>query len=194
MTAVDDKARDSLLSLLAKKSFMHSEKPVYKLASGQMSSFYVNCKKTAYDPEGINLIGSVVYSAVRKFAPEGVGGLTLGADPIAIAVAGESYRRGTPIKAFVIRKQAKEHGTKSPVEGDMKPGDRVVILEDVITTGESALMALKSAMAFGLFVLAIVALVDRQEGGRQRLEAEGMPVESIFNVAELLERHRQLTL
>jgi orotate phosphoribosyltransferase len=189
---MDENARDNLLSLLARKSFMYSDAPVFKLASGKMSSYYVNCKKTAYDAEGINLIGAVVHESVIKHSPAGVGGLTLGADPIAIAVAGESFRRGSPVKAFVIRKQVKEHGTKSPVEGDLKAGERVVILEDVITTGDSALTAIKSAREFGLDVVAVVALVDRQEGGRERLEAEGLPVESIFTKDELLERYRQL--
>jgi orotate phosphoribosyltransferase len=187
-----ENARDNLLSLLARKSFMYSDTPVFKLASGKMSSYYVNCKKTAYDAEGINLIGAVVHESVKKHSPAGVGGLTLGADPIAIAVAGESFRRGTPVKAFVIRKLVKEHGTKSPVEGDLRAGERVVILEDVITTGDSALIAIKSAREFGLNVVAVVALVDRQEGGRERLEAEGLPVESIFTKDELLERYRKL--
>jgi orotate phosphoribosyltransferase len=189
---MDNDARERLLSLLARKSFMYSDKPVFKLASGKMSSYYVNCKKTTYDAEGINLIGSVVHDAVKKHSPSGVGGLTLGADPIAIAVAAESFRRGEPIKAFVIRKQAKEHGTKSLVEGDLKAGDRVVVLEDVITTGDSALIAIKGARDFGLDVAAVVALVDRQEGGRERLEAERLPVEAIFTKDELLDRYRKL--
>jgi orotate phosphoribosyltransferase len=189
---MEDKIKDSLLSLLTRKSFMHSDAPTFKLASGKMSSYYVNCKKTTYDPQGINLVGMMVQTVVKKYSPDGVGGLTLGADPIAVAVAGESYRRGAPIKAFVIRKQTKDHGTKSPIEGDLKPGEKVVILEDVITTGESALTAIKAAREFGLKVVAVIALVDRNEGGRERLEAEGIPVESIFSKEDLLERHRQL--
>lgn len=189
---MEQETRGRLLTLLAKKSFMYSHEPIFKLASGKMSSFYVNCKKTAYDPEGINLIGAAVFAAVQKYAPDGVGGLTLGADPIAIAVAGESFRRGKPCRAFVIRKQVKGHGTKSPVEGEMDAGDRVVILEDVITTGDSALIAINGAREFGLVILAVVALVDRQEGGRERLEAEGFPVESIFTKDDVLERYNTL--
>ncbi|MBI3580896.1 MAG: orotate phosphoribosyltransferase [Nitrospinae bacterium] len=189
---MEKNARDRLLSMLARKSFMYSDAPVFRLASGKTSSYYVNCKKTAYDAEGVNLIGSVVFEAVSKHSPAGVGGLTLGADPIAVAVAGESYRRGSPIRAFVIRKQAKGHGTKSPVEGDLKAGERVVILEDVITTGESALAAINGAREFGLEVVAVVALVDRQEGGRERLEAERLPVEAVFTKDELLERYRKM--
>lgn len=183
---------DRLLTLLAERSFMYSEEPVFKLASGKMSSFYVNCKKTTYDPEGITLIGAAVFDAVQPYAPDGVGGLTLGADPIAVAASAESWRRGKPFKAFVIRKQVKEHGTKSPVEGDLKNGDRVVILEDVITTGGSALTAIKGARDAGLRIVAVVALVDRQEGGRELLQAEGMPVTALFTKEEVLARWRNL--
>ena len=191
MTSGADKER--LLQILVEKSFMYSEEPTFRLASGKMSSYYVNCKKSMYDPEGINLLGSLVYEAAVRYEPDGVGGLTLGADPIAVAAAAESFRRGKPIKAFVVRKQAKEHGTRLPIEGDMKSGDKVVILEDVITSGGSALTAIKASRDFGLEVVAVVALVDRQEGGRERIEEEGLKVESIFNKDELLNLYRDLS-
>ena len=184
--------RDRLLRILVEKSFIYSEEPSFRLASGKMSSFYVNCKKVAYDPEGINLIGRVVYEAAARYEPDGVGGLTLGADPIAIAAAAESFRRGRPFKAFVVRKQVKEHGTRLPVEGDMKSGDKVVILEDVITSGGSALAAVKASRDFGLDVAAVIALVDRQEGGRERMEADGLKVESVFIKDELFGLYREL--
>ncbi|MFQ5432164.1 MAG: orotate phosphoribosyltransferase [Nitrospinota bacterium] len=185
--------RDRLLRILVEKSFIYSEEPAFRLASGKMSSYYINCKKCAYDPEGINLIGRVVYEAAAKYEPDGVGGLTLGADPIAIAAAAESFRRGVPFKAFVVRKQAKEHGTRLPVEGDMKSGDKVVILEDVITSGGSALNAVKASRDFGLEVVAVIALVDRQEGGRERIEEEGLKVESVFGKDELFNLYRELS-
>lgn len=184
--------RDRLLTLLTQKSFLYSQEPAFKLASGKMSSFYVNCKKTTYDPEGIDLVGKAFFALAEKYAPDAVGGLTLGADPIAVATAGESFRRGLPMKAFVVRKQVKEHGTKSPIEGDLQKGDQVLILEDVITTGGSALEAIKSAREFGLTILAVAALVDRQEGGRERLEAEGLKVESVFTKDEVFARYRSL--
>lgn len=184
--------RDRLLQILAEKSFLYSKTGTFKLASGKMSSYYVNCKTTTYDPEGINLVGKLVCDAASGYSPDGVGGLTLGADPMAIAAAAESYRRGKPFKAFVVRKKVKEHGTSLPVEGDMKPGEKVVILEDVITTGASALTAMEAARDFGLEVLAVVALVDRQEGGRERIEKEGVGVESVFTKEQLLSRYREL--
>lgn len=184
--------RDRLLQILAEKSFLYSKTGSFKLASGKMSSYYVNCKTTTYDPEGINLVGKLVCEAASGYSPDGVGGLTLGADPMAIAAAAESYRRGKPFKAFVVRKKIKKHGTGLPVEGNMKPGEKVVILEDVITTGASALTAMEAVRDFGLELLAVVALVDRQEGGRERIEKEGVSVESIFTKEELLNRYREL--
>jgi orotate phosphoribosyltransferase len=182
--------RERLLKLLSEKSFMYSEEPTFKLASGKMSSYYINCKKTAYDPEGIDLIGKIFFEMAEKHSPDGIGGLTLGADPIAVSAAGESFRQGKPLKAFVVRKQAKDHGTKLPVEGDMKPGERVVIIEDVITTGGSALTAVKAARAFGLEVATVIALVDRQEGGREAIEAESVPVESVFTKEEVFKQYK----
>jgi orotate phosphoribosyltransferase len=184
--------RERLLGLLAEKSFMYSEEPTFRLASGKMSSYYVNCKKTAYDPEGIDLIGKIVFEMAKKHSPDAIGGLTLGADPIAVSAAGESFRQGEPIKAFVVRKQAKEHGTKLPVEGDMNAGERVVIIEDVITTGGSALTAIKAAREFGLEVAGVIALVDREEGGREAIEAESVPVESVFTKKEVFDRYKAL--
>jgi orotate phosphoribosyltransferase len=116
---------------------------------------------------------------------QAVGGLTLGADPIAHAIALTSYLQGRPINAFSVRKATKEHGAGGLVVGDVKPGDRVVILEDVITTGGSTLKAVAAARDFGLQVMAVLILVDRQEGGREAV-AEVIPrVEALFTIAEL---------
>jgi len=182
--------KQRLLEILAEKSFMYSEEPTFRLASGKMSSFYVNCKKTAYHPEGINLIGEAVCDLIEKYSPDAIGGLTLGADPIAVATAGESFRRGRPVKAFVVRKQTKEHGTKVPIEGDMHPGEKVVIIEDVITTGGSAITAVKSAREFGLDIVCVIALVDRGEGGKEAIESESIPVESLFTKEDILRQFR----
>ncbi|MEE8484093.1 MAG: phosphoribosyltransferase family protein, partial [Nitrospinota bacterium] len=140
--------------------------------------------------EGINLIGKIIFETVSEQKPDAVGGLTLGADPLAVAVAGESHRRGQPLKAFVIRKQPKEHGTMLPVEGDVKKGESVIILEDVTTTGESALKAVKAARDFGLNVLGVVTLADRQEGGREAIEKENVVFRAIFTKEQIFERYR----
>ena len=189
---MSEEQKKRLLRILVEKSFMYSDPPSFKLASGKLSSYYVNCKKTAYDPEGINLIGALVFECASRYGPDAVGGLTLGADPLAIAASAESYRRGRPFKAFVVRKAVKEHGTKMPIEGDLRKGERVVIIEDVITTGGSALTAVNAAREFGLEVAAVVALVDRCEGGRERIEKENLPVDSIFTKEQLLELYREI--
>jgi len=180
-----------LLDILVEKSFMYSEEPTFRLASGRMSSYYVNCKKTTYDPEGINLVGKAVYEKISGISPDGVGGLTLGADPIAIAAAAESFRRGKPIKAFVVRKTVKEHGTRVPIEGDMKPGEKVIVIEDVITTGGSALEAVRAAREFGLEVLGGGGACRRAGGGREAIEAEGLRVDTVITREAIMKRYME---
>jgi len=184
--------RERLLELLTEKSFLYSKEPTFKLASGKMSSFYVNCKKTTYDPEGINLIGKAVFEIAQKYQVSAIGGLTLGADPIAVACAGESFIKGKPINAFVVRKVVKEHGTKVPIEGNIKKGDKVIVIEDVITTGGSAILALDAVKEYGLNAVAVIALVDREEGGREAIEAKGLKVESLFTKQEIFARYESL--
>jgi len=181
---------ERLLELLTEKSFLYSQEPTFKLASGKMSSFYVNCKKTTYDPEGINLIGKAVFKIAEKYEPSAIGGLTLGADPIAVACAGESFLKGKPMNAFVVRKTVKEHGTKVPIEGNIKKGDKVIVIEDVITTGGSAIIALDAVRECGLEAVAVIALVDREEGGREAIEAKGVKVESLFTKEEIFVRYK----
>jgi orotate phosphoribosyltransferase len=178
--------KEELVEMLYKKSFMYSEEPVYKLVSGRQSHFYVNCKPTTLDPKGMFLVGHLVFDCVKDLEAQGVGGLTFGADPVAMATAFASYLKGRPMKAFSIRKTQKDHGIVKWVEGDMKPGERVVIVEDVITTGGSAVKAVERARAEGLEVVKVVVLVDRQEGGLEAVQAEVASVESIVTVEDLM--------
>ncbi|MDO9584981.1 MAG: orotate phosphoribosyltransferase, partial [Syntrophales bacterium] len=124
-----------LAEIIMEKSFRYSENPPFTLASGRTSNYYFNCKPTTLDPEGMNLIGMILFDMLSDADVSAVGGLTLGADPIANALSLISYQQGKPIKSFIIRKEVKEHGTKSAVEGDVLPGERVAIIDDVITTG-----------------------------------------------------------
>jgi orotate phosphoribosyltransferase len=185
----DDKNR--LITLLAERAFKYSEEPVFKLASGKSSNYYVNCKMVTLEPEGLNLIGGIVNDMIREnFLKDGiiaVGGLTLGADPIAVSSSLISYQRGAPLKAFVIRKEPKRHGLKKWVEGDVKEGDSVIILEDVITTGMSTLKAIERAKEGGLHVKGVIALVDREEGGVENIKRDhDLNVLSIAKKSELL--------
>ena len=127
--------RESLLQLLREKSFRYSPDQPFKLVSGRLSPYYIDCRPTTHSAEGLFLIGELFWEMLRDLEVDAVGGLTMGADPIAHAIALTSYLQGKPVNAFSVRKSPKEHGTGGLVVGDVKPGDKVVILEDVITTG-----------------------------------------------------------
>lgn len=157
------------------------------LASGRTSTLYIDARLTTMSPEGLALIGPLARAAMdaRGWHADSVGGLTLGADPIAYAIAYASAATKRPIRAFTVRKEAKAHGTGKLIEGPFEPGDTVVVLEDVITTGASALRAIDAVQRGGGTVVGVLALVDRQEGGREAIEASGIPVESLVTATEL---------
>ncbi len=185
------KAKNRLLEMLLEKSFQYNKDPVFKLVSGKMSNYYVNCKMTTLNAEAMLLIGRIFYEKVKPLGITAIGGLTQGADPIAVATAMTSGMEGMGINAFVVRKVAKEHGLKKLIEGDVHQGDRVVIVDDVITTGQSTIDAIDRARNEGLQVVKAVVLVDRQEGGRENIEKKGVPVESIFTINDLMEKYKK---
>ncbi len=174
-----DRAR--LLELLTERSF---ERRRVVLSSGKESDFYIDCKRTALLAEGHFLIGRLLLEAIRQQAPQavGVGGLTLGADPLASAVSLTGYLSGAPLAAFIVRKEPKGHGTGQWIEGlsGVGPGAPVAIVEDVVTTGASTLKAIERAQEEGLKVLGAFALVDRLEGGREAVEAAGHRLFTLF--------------
>lgn len=182
-----------LIELVIEHTFQFSEKPMFKLASGTMSSYYFNCKPTTLNPEGMYLIGQLLYDLItsrRSWKATAVGGLTLGADPLANAVAYTSYLKGNPLEAFVVRKEPKKHGTMLWIEGHVAEGERVVILEDVITTGGSTMKAIERARKCGLRVQGVIVLIDRQEGGREKVEALGLPVMTLLTKEEIFSQYR----
>ncbi|HBA87467.1 MAG TPA: orotate phosphoribosyltransferase, partial [Geobacter sp.] len=165
------------------------EKRNVTLASGRQSDFYFDGKQTTLHPEGGYLTGKLFFEAVKDVEGlEGVGGLTLGADPIATATSVVSFLEGKPVPGFIIRKEPKGHGTGAWLEGrkNLKPGAKVVIVEDVVTSGGSSIKAIKRAEEEGLVVLGVVTLVDREEGGRENIEKEGYWLKSIFTKSEIL--------
>jgi orotate phosphoribosyltransferase len=174
-----DRAR--LLALLTAMSF---ERRKVILSSGRESDFYVDCKRAVLTAEGHFLVGRLLFAAVRAGAPDaiGVGGLTLGADPLASAVALTSWIAGHPLSAFIVRKEPKGHGTGQWIEGltALGAGARVAIVEDVVTSGASTLKAIERAEAEGLKVAGAFALVDRLEGGREAVEARGYPLKALY--------------
>lgn len=180
-----DRRRQQLLELLKEKSYRYSPDKPFKLASGRESPYYVDCRPTTHSAQGLALIGEVLFEMIRDLGVEAIGGLTMGADPIAHAVALTSSLQGKPINAFSVRKEAKEYGTGRRVEGDVRPGEKVVIVEDVITTGGSTIQAITAAREFGLQVVKVIVLVDRQEGGREAVEQLVPQFEAVFTLSEL---------
>lgn len=177
--------RQRLQSLLIERSLAFGE---FTLSSGARSSYYIDARKTAMSAEGQFLVGNVGYAALREVAPtaEWVGGLTLGADPISYAIAHRSWIEKAPIEAFTVRKKAKEHGMGGRIEGGLPTGSRVVVIEDTLTSGGSALEAVSAVREHGAEVLAVLTLVDREAGGRARIEAAGCTLLTLFTVSELL--------
>ncbi len=178
-----DTEREALAALLRQRSVRFGR---FTLASGRTSDLYVDCKQTALTAEGHRLIGRLL---LRRM-PEGVraaGGLTLGADPLASALACVSAYEGRPVDAVIVRKEPKGHGTGRWVEHPGLPeGTKVVVLEDVITTGGSARKAIGRLRVEGFEPVLVLALVDREEGGKEAIEAEGLPVEALFTRRDLL--------
>lgn len=183
--------KQELIRILCEKSFQFSDEPVFKLVSGQMSRFYVNCKPTTLSPRGMFLVGHLVYEAIRDAGVAGVGGLTFGADPISIAAAFVSELQKNPIQAFSIRKTQKDHGMIRWIEGDLKPGDPVAIIDDVATTGGSTIQAVERARAEGMNVVKAVILVDRQEGGLENIRKHVPDVSVIITRDELMSAIRR---
>jgi orotate phosphoribosyltransferase len=179
--------KKELITLLCRKSFKYSESPTFKLVSGRLSRFYVNCKPTTLSPRGMLLTGNLMFEAIRDAGASAVGGLTFGADPIAMATAFASELAGQPIKAFSIRKNQKDHGIVKWVEGDLQPGEKVVVIDDVATTGGSTIKAIERARAEGLDVVRTVILVDRQEGGMDNIRAHVADAAAIITRDELVD-------
>jgi len=183
--------KDELLDLLCRKSFQYSSEPTFRLVSGRLSRFYVNCKPTSLSARGMYLIGNLVLDALEGLKLKGVGGLTFGADPIAVATAFASELRGCPLNAFSIRKSQKDHGIIKWIEGDIQVGDRVAIIDDVATTGGSTIKAIERARAEGVEVVRVVILVDRQEGGLDQIRQHVADVVPLVTRDELMARWRR---
>jgi len=184
-------AKEQLRTLLQEKSVYHGE---FTLASGAKSDFYVDARVTTLDPRGACLIGEVGWKLVKETASklgkrvDAIGGLTLGADPVALSIGIASQRQdpSSPLQVFTVRKAAKEHGRQKRIEGNFSPGNSVVVVDDVITTGGSTLQAIDAIEEAGGRVAFVIVLVDREEGGRANIQRRGHMVIPIFTRRELV--------
>jgi orotate phosphoribosyltransferase len=186
-----DKCRAELLAILRAKSVFHGD---FTLASGAKSKYYIDCRLTTLDSHGAWLCGQVMHALIRReeknrnLRVDAVGGLTMGADPVALATAMISYgaKDPTPLRAFCVRKTAKAHGQTKLVEGNFLAGDTVVVVDDVVTSGGSTITAMQSIIKEGGKIAFAAVLVDRQQGGREKIEEMGYPFFSVFQRDELL--------
>jgi orotate phosphoribosyltransferase len=182
LPASPSERRSLLLQLLAQRAYRHGQ---FTLASGRQSDHYVNCKPVSLSGVGLALLGRELLQLVEPEAVA-VAGLTLGADPLVSAVALQAALEGRSLDALIVRKEAKGHGTGAWLEGPLpQPGDRITVLEDVVTTGGSALKAVTQLQEAGYRVDRVVAIVDRQEGGAEAMAAAGLDLRSLFLLEEV---------
>jgi orotate phosphoribosyltransferase len=178
-------SRDELAALIREKALKFGD---FTLASGKKAKFYLDCKQVTLNPRGSRLVAEGILDLLAQGGslPKAVGGMAIGADPITAAVVTMSDLRGTPITGFMIRKEAKGHGTNQYVEGPVQSGDSVVIVEDVVTTGGSSLAAIDRAEAFGLKVARVIGIVDRMEGGAEAFAQRGYPFATLFTIRDFV--------
>lgn len=183
-----EKLKDKLLSILASQSYKEGK---IILASGKESNYYIDGKMTTLDALGGTLV-SVLFLRMLKDNVSCIGGLSVGADPLASGVSQIGYLLGKKITAFYVRKEPKKHGTSKWIEGPLKAGEKVAILEDVVTTGGSSLKAIEKIIEFGCKVEQVIALVDRNEGGREAFKEKGLEYKYLFDINEVIERYKNL--
>lgn len=176
--------REALLELIRTESLQRGE---FTLASGKKASYYLDCRNITLHPQGANLIAAGMLDAIESLGelPDAVGGMAIGADPITAATITLAGQCNMDLRGFIVRKEAKQHGTGRQVEGPVSPGMSAVIVEDVVTSGGSALKAVDAVRAFGLQVDSILAVVDRLEGGRESIESAGLQLNTLLTVRDL---------
>ena len=174
--------REALIALVRHKALKFGD---FTLASGKKAKYYLDGKQVTLNPTGAQLVAEGILDMFDPSAmPAAVGGMSIGADPITAAVVTMSAVRGTPVAGFMVRKQSKGHGTDQYVEGPVRPGDEVVIVEDVVTTGGSSLTAIERVEAFGLSVRRVIAVVDRMEGGADAFAQRGYKFSSLLSIRD----------
>jgi orotate phosphoribosyltransferase len=184
--------KNRLMEIVLEKSFQYADKPTFKLVSGGVSNFYFNCKPAMLDPEAKELIGRLIFTKIKELQVAGIGGLELGSVPISSAVSLISHLEGQPIKEFIVRKEMKDHGIPAKVEGELVAGEKVVVVDDVITTGGSTIRAIEAVAQMGLEVTKVVVLVDREEmKGRQHIEKYCPHVEPLIFRTEIMELYKK---
>jgi len=184
-----------LREILRRTSLQSRDEPVFRLASGKMSRYYVDCKQALSDPEARALVGQLILERLGGMSIDAVGGMELGAYPIATSVSDAVFRAtGAKVRAFVVRKEPKQYGIQGVIAGNVQPGDKTLIVDDVVTAGSSTIKAIKRARQLGLIVERVIVLIDRQEeDGRRNVQAQGVSFEALVTLSELLDDPNQST-
>ena len=184
----------TLIQHILKTSFHYSDTPNFPLASGQLSQYYIDCRVALSDATFRKLVGEMILDRLGKTQIQAVGGMMIGAYPVAIAVSDAADRRGMNIPTFIVRKEAKTHGLKKYIEGAVEKGDRVLVVDDVVTSGKSTVDAIKCCREEGLQVVKAIALINRQEQqGRENIEKTGVSFDSILTLKGLLNAYQKTT-
>jgi len=173
--------RAALIDLVRKLALQLGD---FTLASGKKSKYYLDCRKITLDSAGANLIADGMLALIGADLPDAVGGMAIGADPITGALITVAGRTGQRLKGFIVRKEAKQHGTGRDVEGPVVPGESAIIVEDVVTTGGSSLAAIEKAEAFGLKIRGVLAIIDRLEGGQETLAGKGYKLQTLLTIRD----------
>lgn len=174
--------RAALINLIKEKGLEFGD---FTLASGKKASFYLDCRRVTLDSQGATLIAAGILEMLGDSLPDAVGGMAIGADPITGAVITLAGIQGKPLRGFIVRKEAKAHGKGRDVEGPIKAGDQVIIVEDVVTTGGSSLQAIEKVEACGLKVLGVIAIIDRLEGGQEAFASRGISLRTLLTIRDL---------
>lgn len=179
--------KKQLLEMIINRSLEFGD---FVLSSGIKSDYYIDGKRTTFDPKGAYLVGKIIFEKIKNIVPmvDSIGGLTMGADPIASAVGLVSFLEGQPIKPFSVRKEPKRHGRRRWIEGSFDKGDNAIVVEDVITTGDSTIKAIRAIEEEGGNIIKVICIVDRCQGGRENIQSLGYEVDPIFRIDEIIEK------
>jgi len=183
--------KNLLMQHIIERAFLYSPDNPFTLSSGKKSPYYLDCRKVTLYSETFDLIGNLFWQEIKYLGVDAVAGMSIGADPIVCAVLAKAAEEEYPLEGLLIRKEPKKYGTHKQIEGNFKKGMSVVIVEDVVTTGKSVLKAIEAAEKEDLQVIKVIALVDREEGGRENIEGKGYEFQAFFTFKEIIEKYNQ---